>query len=96
MKTILLLHGATGSREDLLPLLDALSIDFVVYSINLYGHFGEVVAEDFSIEIFARQVLDWIDEHSFDKIIVAGYSLGGYVGLYLSLFYPEKIEKAIT
>lgn len=96
MKIILLLHGATGSSEDMLPLSQALQDGYTVYSLNFYGHDGTSVEDEFSIEKFASQVIDWMEEKAIEKITVAGYSLGGYVGLYLALNYPPKIEKVIT
>ena len=96
MRTILLIHGALGSKEDLQPLLTSLESTFVVYSINLYGHNGEPVDQDFSIEGFGQQVLDWMNEMNLETINIAGYSLGGYIALYLALSYPEKIEKIVT
>ena len=96
MKTILLLHGALGSKEDLQPLLNSLQTSFTVYSINLYGHNGMGVEQEFSIEAFAQQVLDWMTENNLDKISIAGYSLGGYIALYLAYTFPDKIEKIIT
>ena len=96
MRTILLIHGALGSKEDLHPLLSNLQHNFTVYSINLYGHNGVPVDQDFSIEGFAQQVLDWMTEMSLETISIAGYSLGGYIALYLAHTFPEKIEKIVT
>ena len=96
MKTILLLHGALGTKEELLPLERALSIDFTVHSINFHGHGGEPIQNEFSIEYFARQVLDWLEEKQIDSINIVGHSMGGYVGLYLAHNYPEKIESVVT
>ena len=96
MKTILLLHGALGSKEDLQPLLNSLQSSFTVYSINLYGHNGMPVDQDFSVEGFGQQVLDWMAENNLDKISIAGYSLGGYIALYLAYTFPDKIEKIVT
>jgi pimeloyl-ACP methyl ester carboxylesterase len=96
METILLLHGALGSKEELLPLERTLSVDFTVHSINFHGHGGEPSENNFSIEYFARQVLDWMADKKIGSIIIIGYSLGGFVGLYLAHNYPEKIKKLIT
>ncbi len=96
MKTILLLHGALGSKEDLQLLCNSLQHTFKVYTINLLGHDGGPVTADFSIEAFARQVLHWMDENGLETINIAGYSLGGYIALYLAYTYPEKIKKVVT
>ena len=33
---------------------------------------------------------------NLDKISIAGYSLGGYIALYLAYTFPDKIEKIVT
>ncbi len=96
MKTILLLHGALGTKNDLIALKEALSPDYHVHSINFGGHGGEPAQAGFSIEYFARQVLEWMEENELETIHLIGYSMGGMVGLYLALNHPEKIENLVT
>lgn len=96
MKNILLLHGAAGSRENMQSLERSLSPDFAVESINFYGHGGTPYHSEFSIELFAKQVLDWMQSAALDFVTIIGYSLGGYVGLYLAKNYPDKVEKLVT
>lgn len=96
MQTILLLHGALGSKDELEPLERTLAENFIVHSLNFYGHGGEPTEQDFSIEDFSRQVLDWLKEKALETVTIIGYSLGGYVGLYLARNYPQKINKLVT
>ncbi|WP_127132602.1 alpha/beta fold hydrolase [Pseudoflavitalea rhizosphaerae] len=97
MKSIVLLHGATGAASQLQPLADALSKTYSVHIINFSGHGGEPMpGEDFSIELFAKQVLSFFDEHQLQSPIVFGYSLGGYVGMYIARHHPGRISKLIT
>ena len=93
---ILLLHGAIGSASQLEPLKKVLDKEHSVYSINFMGHGGEAVNGSFSIEAFANQVLAWIEENKKDNLCILGYSMGGYVALYLALNHPGKISKVIT
>lgn len=97
MQKLLLLHGALGSQSQFEPLITALSNDFEVISIDFRGHGDDVMsAEKFSIAGFATQVIDFLQENKIEKIAVFGYSMGGYVGLYLARHHPEKIEKLMT
>ena len=94
---ILLLHGALGSAESLNPLKEVLEKDFEVFTYTFKGHGGsEIPSEDFTISNFANEVLDFIDENSLDKVVIFGYSMGGYVGLYLAKYFPDKVEKLYT
>lgn len=94
---ILLLHGALGSAASLNPLKEVLQKDFDVFTYTFQGHGGtEIPSEDFTISNFANEVLVFLEENSLDKIIIFGYSMGGYVGLYLAKYFPEKVEKLYT
>ncbi len=37
-----------------------------------------------------------MEKHSISSVDIFGYSMGGYVGLYLARHYPEKINKLFT
>ena len=97
MKHLLLLHGAIGSSEQLQKLKDDLSNVFIVHSINFSGHGGvSLPSHSFSIALFANDVISWMDSQSIARISIFGYSMGGYVALYLAKHYPYRIEKVFT
>lgn len=96
MKHLLLLHGAIGSENQLEPLAKKLKHSFEIHSINFSGHGGEKMPEKFSIEIFANDVLNYLEKNKIEKINIFGYSMGGYVALYLAKYYPDKIDKVFT
>jgi len=97
MQKILLLHGALGSVQSFITLEKSLSADFQVYTFNFEGHGGrEMPPHPFRIERFAKEVLAFLAENQIEQISVFGYSMGGYVGLYLAKHYPEKVCKLFT
>ena len=97
MQPLLLLHGAIGSKDQLISLQAELSKDFTVYTLDFAGHGASTVkADTFSIPLFAQQVLDFMDENHLSAISIVGYSMGGYVAMYLALRHPARIEKIIT
>lgn len=97
MHELLLLHGALGSKDQFSALETALSGKFKTHALNFSGH-GRVASNHhaFTIQNFAHEVLDWMNEHYDRKIDVFGYSMGGYVALWLARFYPERIGKVFT
>jgi pimeloyl-ACP methyl ester carboxylesterase len=96
MQNVLLLHGAIGAKDQLQPLAEQLKNAFTVHSINFSGHGGEPPPEKFSIETFSNDVLNYLEQNKIDKINIFGYSMGGYVALYLAKHHPEKINKVFT
>jgi len=97
MKEILLLHGALGSKEQFGSLELALADKFKVYSLNFSGH-GRRPSHHhaYTIQNFAHEVLDWMNEHYIKTIDIFGYSMGGYVALWLARFYPDRVGKIFT
>jgi len=96
MKTLLLLHGAIGSEAQLTSLKDALSKYYSVHTLNFSGHGGKDFTSDFSIEGFAQEVLDWMKKKKLSSISIFGYSMGGYVALYLARHHPNAIDCVVT
>jgi pimeloyl-ACP methyl ester carboxylesterase len=97
MNNLLALHGALGSKAQFRELEKTLAGDFELYSVNFSGHGGlEIPNEPFSIELFAGDVLSWMEKKSIQKTNIFGYSMGGYIALYLARHYPEKIGKIFT
>ena len=97
MDHIILLHGALGATDQLQSLANTLKNDFHVHPINFSGHGGNPFSsKPFSIELFSQDVLDYLEQHQIDSAVVFGYSMGGYVGMYLAKYFPAKISRLIT
>lgn len=97
MKEILLLHGALGSKEQFTELEKYLAGTYKTHALSFSGH-GRVVSHEhaFTIQNFAHEVLDWMNKSYYKRIDIFGYSMGGYVALWLARFYPERVGKIFT
>lgn len=97
MNDLLLLHGALGSVHQFDDLQNALALNFKTHAINFSGH-GRApsLAHAFTIQNFAHEVLQWMNEHYIEQVDIFGYSMGGYVALWLARFYPNRIGKIYT
>lgn len=97
MQTLLLLHGAIGSSAQLQSLAEYLSTTYNVYTLDFSGHGGcPGSGESFSMKLFAADVLAFMDKNGLRQVSIFGFSMGGYVGMYLARTYPERINKLIT
>lgn len=94
---LLLLHGALGSTNYFKPLMVVLEEYYELYTLNFSGH-GDKPASSagFSIAVFAEEVNHYLDENGIEKINIFGYSMGGYVAVYLAHQHPEKVSKIFT
>ncbi len=85
MQPILLLHGAIGSSAQFCKLADQLSGSYNIYMLDLVGHGSrEMPAATFSIRLFAEDVLAFMEREQLENIPVFGYSMGGFVALYIA------------
>lgn len=97
MQHLLLLHGAIGAKDQLNKLAETLEKNHHVHLLNFAGHGGEQIPEEsFSIDLFAQNILDYLQQQNIEQTNIFGYSMGGYVGMYIAKFYPEKINRLIT
>lgn len=97
MKPLILLHGALGAASQFNALKELLPGHYAVHTLDFSGH-GATVSdiEDYSISRFAQDVLDYMELNGLDRVSIFGYSMGGYVALYLAKHHPEKIESVVT
>ena len=97
MKTIILLHGAIGASDQVDPLGKELTQQgFQVFSFNFSGHGNMPFQKDFGIEQFALELEQFIATHQLEQPAVFGYSMGGYVALYLAHKQPSLLGNIIT
>lgn len=97
MKNIILLHGAIGAADQLIPLENELTKqNFKVFKFSFSGHGNTPFNNDFSIKQFAKELELFISENNLIQPAIFGYSMGGYVALYLASQKPMLIGNIIT
>jgi pimeloyl-ACP methyl ester carboxylesterase len=97
MKHLLLLHGALGSSEQLLPLIPMLSNNFQVHALNFSGHGGlPIPQQGFNFQVFANDILQYMDTQGIQQASFFGYSMGGYAALYFAKQYPDRVGRIFT
>lgn len=94
---LLLLHGAIGASSQLKLLATALAGNYDVHLLDFPGHGGRNMPDvPFSIAHFATVVADYIRQHQLQQPVIFGYSMGGYVAMYLAKHQPSLVGKVIT
>lgn len=90
---LVLLHGAVGAKSQFAELIPLLEPHFDVTTLDFEGHgTADLTDRPFKIEYFAENVLST----GLEKFDVFGYSMGGYVALYLALNHPERVGRVFT
>ncbi|MFI5222267.1 MAG: alpha/beta fold hydrolase [Bacteroidia bacterium] len=97
MKKILFLHGALSSKHQFDPILPQFSDEFEVDAISFSGHGGMMFpVAGYSFEVFANDILNYLNEKKIEKINLFGFSMGGYAALFFTHLHPERVEKIFT
>lgn len=97
MKNLIILHGALGAKSQFEQLIAQLTNHFTVYTLDFPGHGTKSGDEiDFSIELFARDLKDFMEQNELEKPLVFGYSMGGYVAIKLESLEANSFEKILT
>lgn len=76
----------------------SLSNEFYCLAIDLPGHGKtEVVGGDqaYSITVTANGIIQFLNALSIQKCGLVGYSMGGRLALYLSIYFPETFCKTV-
>ncbi|MDZ4839534.1 MAG: alpha/beta hydrolase [Bacteroidota bacterium] len=92
---LLLLHGALGDKSDFNSITTTLHAP-TIHTLDFNSHGNSEVKENFGIDAFAEEVVDYLDQHEIEAVNIFGYSMGGYVALYLARYNPERIGKIMT
>lgn len=93
---LLLLHGAIGSKSQLVTLQNFLQDSFDIISIDFSGHGGRPLPKLFSMDLFVKDILDCLKENNIASANIFGYSMGGYAALCLAVRQPERVKKIFT
>lgn len=88
---LLLLHGALGAAQQMKPLAELLDANGICF--DLPGH-GAKAQDDAPLEI--EQMALCVDELIKEQADLFGYSMGGYVALYLAATRPDKVKSVVT
>lgn len=93
---MLLLHGALGDHTQFAALQARLG-DMTSHALDFEGHGARpMAARGFRLEYFVENAAAWLDANATEPVDLFGYSMGGYVALYLAAMSPERVRSVMT
>jgi 2-succinyl-6-hydroxy-2,4-cyclohexadiene-1-carboxylate synthase len=87
-----------GKIDEFDPAINLLNDEFSYLTLDLPGHGKTQVLEGdeyYTMENTAQALINLLDELKIAKCFLVGYSMGGRLGLYLTLNFPERFLKVI-
>jgi pimeloyl-ACP methyl ester carboxylesterase len=97
MEPVILIHGALGSGSQVAPLHALLSGNRDAHVLELEGH-GDTPSHSsrYSIDGFAQNVKEFMAARDIARAVLFGYSMGGYLALYVAAVLPELVASVVT
>lgn len=91
------IHGFMGSTEDWQPIVTGLDDQAFCLRVDLPGHGDSLDRPSYlySMEGVTQALADVLDEAGIHRCSLVGYSMGGRVALYFSLFHPERVRRLV-
>jgi len=96
MTTVLILHGVNGCASEMEPIASPLREYADVRAMTLLGHGGRPLPGRLSVPSIAEDVIAWLDREALERVILFGYSTGGYLALYLARHHPERVKAVVA
>lgn len=93
---VIFIHGFPLNKSMWDLQLEALKADYRVIAYDIRGHGNSDAGdEDFSIDLFATDLIAFMDTLKIRKAVVCGLSMGGYIALNAIGIYPERFDALI-
>jgi len=95
-EVVLLVHGLASNAGFWRYNIPELSKYFRVIAVDLPGY-GKSDKGNYSYKMtfFANSLKQLLDELQIDKVNFVGHSMGGQIGIWFSILYPDRINKLV-
>lgn len=93
---IIFIHGFPFNKTTWNKQVAALKDNYRVIAYDVRGHGNSFAGNaDFSIDLFAKDLLGLMDALKIEKVVLCGLSMGGYIALNAVEKYPERFDALI-
>lgn len=93
---IIFIHGFPLNKSMWDLQLEALREEYRVIAYDIRGHGdSEIGYEDFSIDLFANDLISFMNSLNIKRAVICGLSMGGYIALNAIGNYPERFDALI-
>jgi esterase len=93
---LLILHGLLGSLDNWMPHAQQLSTRFQVALLDLRNHGHSPHSDEFTYDLMAADVAEFIHDQNLGPVHLIGHSMGGKVAMRFAQLHPELLLKLIV
>jgi len=96
-RALCFLHGFMGSTAEWAPIVEALETEAFCLMVDLPGHGRSVdrPSYEYTMEGATQALADVLDEVGVERSSMIGYSMGGRVALYFSIYHPSRVQRLV-
>lgn len=96
-KPLLILHGFLGMSDNWKTLGNRYAEkSYQVHLVDQRNHGKSFHSDDFSYQILAKDIKDYMEHYNLSEAVVLGHSMGGKTAMELACTYPNLVKKLIV
>lgn len=95
-EVLIIIHGLFGMSDNWQSLGRKWSKSYQVHLLDMRNHGRSPHSDDFSYELMADDLLEYLDDHAIEKANILGHSMGGKVAMLFAVLNPERTERLIV
>ncbi len=95
-EVLIIMHGLFGMSDNWQSLGKKWAEKFEVHLLDLRNHGRSPHSEDFSYELMADDLLEYLDDHGIDQATILGHSMGGKVAMLFAVLNPERTKRLLV
>ena len=93
---MVIIHGANSAAVEMAPFIEALRPYTQAVAVSLPGHGGRPLDAPMTVPAFAQDVIAFMDREGIDRTVLAGYSFGGAIALYIARHWPHRVSGIVA
>src|SRR5438045_1579306 len=93
---LIILHGLFGQSDNCNTLAKQFAEKGLrVFTLDLRNHGLSPHSEEWTYEVMARDIKEFVEDHSLSKPVLLGHSMGGKVVMFVEKLFPNLASKII-
>jgi esterase len=93
---LIILHGLFGSSDNWYTLAKVFAQHYTVYTVDQRNHGQSPQSAQFDYGLLTEDLKEFIEEHSIDRPVVLGHSMGGKAAMNLAVKYSDHLSNLIV
>ena len=96
-RPLILIHGWVGSWRYWIPVMQAASVSFRAYALDLWG-FGDSARkpDSYALENQAAMLDGFMDEMGMGRVALVGHGLGALIALSFAASHPDIVDRVMA